>query len=457
MKKNIILSFLTFFYTVASAQKLERIKVSPNGHFLQYQNGKPFFWLGDTGWEMFTRLKKEEITRYLNNRQEKGFNVIQSVLLDDDSIPIGANQYGNKPLINNDPTKPNEAYFKLADWAIQQAAKRQLYIALLPTWGGNVSKFWATGKPIFNIKNAYHYGMFLGKRYRDYTNVIWIVGGDRPAKNDTADWRPVWRSMVKGIRKGAGKTLVTYHPSGESSSTDYWKDENTLDFNMIQSGHRIHDFPVWNWVRRDYNLTPAKPVLDGEPNYEDHPVNWKNNTGYFREYDVRKQLYRTVFSGACGVTYGHQAVWQFYSPREKPISFPDRYWTEAIDRPGAFQAGFLKTLILSRSPLTRVPDLGMIKSGQGEKGDYITAFRDSGGSYAMVYLPVGKKIEVDASELKAQTISAWWFDPKTGKSVDIGIMKNSSEPLAFTPPTTGKANDWVLVLDDAGRKWKVGI
>jgi hypothetical protein len=459
MKKLVILSFLFAFADLAFGQKMhetDRLMVSPNGHFLQYQNGKPFFWLGDTGWQMFTRLTKDEITTYLDNRKQKGFNVIQAVVLNDEGGSIGPNRNGDRPLINSDPAKPNEAYFKMVDWAIQQAAKKQLYIGLLPTWGGNVSKFWSTGKPVFTITNAYQYGLFLGKRYQNYTNIIWIVGGDRPAKNDTADWRPIWRLMVKGIKAGAGnKVLITYHPAGESSSTDFWKDEATLDFNMMQSGHRIHDFPVWNWVLRDYNLTPAKPVLDGEPNYEDHPVNWKNNTGYFRDYDVRKQLYRTVFSGACGVTYGHQAVWQFYSTREEPMSFPDRYWEEALDRPGAFQAGYLKKLILSRPSLNRVPDQAMIKSGQGEKGDYITAFRDGDNGYAMVYLPVGKPIEVDASKLAAQSLNAWWFDPRTGKATVIGTIKKSTAPLTFTPPTTGAENDWVLVLDDAQKQWPV--
>ncbi|MGM0376836.1 MAG: putative collagen-binding domain-containing protein, partial [Bacteroidota bacterium] len=173
---------------------------------------------------------------------------------------------------------------------------------------------------------------------------------------------------------------------------------------------------------------------------------------YFRDYDVRKQLYRSVFAGACGVTYGHQAIRQFYSPRVAPAGYPDRYWTEALDRPGAFQAGYLKRLILSRPPLNRIPDQSIIASGQGEKGEHIIAFRDTDNSYGMVYLPVGKKIEVNASWLNADKLKAWWFNPRNGETHKIGIFDRINS-LSFDPPSRGIENDWVLVLEDADKNW----
>jgi hypothetical protein len=417
MKKLLVL--VLFVVTSSYGQ----IKVSPDGHSLQYQNGRPFFWLGDTGWEMLNRLTEKEISMYLENRRQKGFNVIQTVILDDHATP---DFYGNDPLIDKDPSKPNEAYFKRVDKTIQLALQKKMFIALLPTWGGNVND-----QPLFNVKNAYSYGLFLGKRYSRFTNIIWITGGDRPALNDTMDWRPIWRSMIKGLRDGGTKALVTYHPAGESSSADFWKD-STLDFNMIQSGHRKHDLPTAQWIDRDYHLQPYKPVLDGEPNYEDHPVNWKAGNGYFEAYDVRKQLYRSVFSGACGVTYGHHAVWQFYSAHEKPISEPDRYWTAALDRPAAFQAGYLKQLV---GHLERIPD-ATIAGG-------LPAFRDARNSYAMVYLSSGKRVTVHVSWMRGDMIRASWFNPRTGKKQQTGVFKKSTD-LSFDPPT---AEDWVLALD----------
>ena len=40
-----------------------QLKVSENQRFLVYADGKPFFWLGDTAWELFHRLNREEADR----------------------------------------------------------------------------------------------------------------------------------------------------------------------------------------------------------------------------------------------------------------------------------------------------------------------------------------------------------------------------------------------------------
>jgi hypothetical protein len=97
---------------------------------------------------------------------------------------------------------------------------KDLYIGLLPTWGDKVTLLWGTGPVIFNSENAYKYGLWMGLRYAKYSNIIWILGGDRPPVNDSSDWRPIWRSMAKGILEGTkNKALITYHPWGGDMST----------------------------------------------------------------------------------------------------------------------------------------------------------------------------------------------------------------------------------------------
>lgn len=433
--------------------------VTPSGHYLQYKAYSGFFWLGDTGWELFHRLNKEEIERYLENRRQKGFNVIQAVILAEFDGLRKPNEYGEVPLIDLDPVKPNEKYFELVDWTVKRAMEKEMFMGLLPTWGDKVTKMWGEGPAIFNESNAYEYGLFLGKRFAKSPNIIWILGGDRPPVKDSVDWRPIWRAMAKGINKGYGrKAFITYHISGGEHSTSYdLHQEEWLNLNSMQSGHGSgHDVPVWKWIERDRKLSPTKPTLDMEPNYEDHPVNpwpkWDSANGYFRDYDVRKQTYRSVFAGACGVTYGHHSVWQFWSPKEEKINHADRYWTEALDRPGAFQVGYLRRLIESRSINARVPDQSIIAEGQGEKGEFMTAFRDAKNKYCMVYMPVGKEISLNLSFiLNQEKIYVWWFNPRTGIAENSKEMKMDSI-MRFTPPTTGIENDWVLVIDDTKRQ-----
>lgn len=445
-----------FITTAQNEWKHGRLEVTRNGHYLQYKDGTPFFWLGDTGWELFHRLKKEEIEKYLDNRRDKGFNVIQAVILAEFDGLTKPNQYGEVPLKDLDPTKPNEKYFELIDWTIQQAVKRNMFLGLLPTWGDKVLKLWGKGPEIFNEKNAFSYGEWLGNRYKSYQNIIWILGGDRPAVRDSINKKGVWRAMAKGILEGSNhEAIMTYHPSGESSSLDFWPNAQWLTLHMFQSGHAKKDNPVWDWVKKGRELTPAKPILDGEPNYEDHPINWDKKNGYFRDYDVRRQCYRSVFSGACGVTYGNQAMWQFYSEREEPIAFPERSWIETLDRPGAFQVGYLKRLIESRTVTDRIPDQSIISQGQGDKEEYAVAFRGGNNKYCMIYFPVTKLIHVDLSFLSSEQIRFWWFDPRNGIAEKPAISKRNAI-MGFAPPpppANSLETDWVLIIEDVNTKF----
>lgn len=436
------------------------LHVSSNGHYLQYQDGKPFFWLGDTGWELFHRLTKEEILKYLNNRHDKGFNVIQAVVLAEFDGLRKPNRYGDRPFIDNINVVPNENYFSLVDWTVEKALELKMYMGLLPTWGDKVTPNWGDGPVVFTETTAYNYGLFIGKRYSKYPNIIWILGGDRPPMRDSMDWRPIWRAMAKGIKEGTGgRALFTYHTwGGPLSTSQQIHNEQWLSINTMQSGHGGgHDVPVWEWITRDRKLIPAKPTLDAEPNYEDHPVNpwpkWDSANGYFNSYDVRKQCYRSVFAGACGVTYGHHAVWQFYSAREEKINHADRFWTEAIDRPGAFQVGFLRKLIESRPSLGRIPDNSIILEGQGDKGEKAIAFRDADSTYLMAYFPVAKEFQLSTDGIKSDNIRIWLYNPALGKAISFGTIQNLGT-FRGGVTTKGKEQDLVVIVEDASKNFK---
>lgn len=454
IQKFALFLLLTLFSANISAQspaKNGRLVVSKDGYALQFEDGTPFFWLGDTGWEMFSRLTLEEMKVYLDNRAAKGFNVIQVSGLSVHDLK-SPNRYGELPLDNLDPLKPNERYFAVIDSVMSYALKRNLFIGLVATWGDKVVE------ETFDSTKAYAYGKWLGIRYKNFSNIVWIVGGDQSPVKGTSDYRSIWRAMANGIIDGTGhRCLITYHPAGERSSSEWLHKEPWLDFNMIQSSHGRQDCPVWDMVRKDRSNVPSKPTLDSEPNYEDHPINpwpkWNVDNGYFRDYDVRKQIYRSVFAGGFGVTYGHHAIWQFLSEREEVINYADRGWVNAMDRPGAYQAGHLRKLIESRPMRQRVPDLTMIAEGQGEGSEHIEAFRSMDNSYAMIYLPIGKKIALDMSFMRCKNIIAWWFNPKDASIQKIGVLPRTAR-MEFTSPLHGAENDWVLVVDDATKKFK---
>ena len=158
---------LSFVFSLMMLQSSAQFSVSSNKRYL-LKDGKPFFWLGDTGWELFHRLNKTETEKYLKRRSEQGFTVIQAVVLAEMDGLHTPNANGDNPLIDDDPTRPNEKYFLHIDTVIDMAANYNINIALLPTWGDKVFKDkWGTGPEIFNEQNAVVYAQWLAHRYKN--------------------------------------------------------------------------------------------------------------------------------------------------------------------------------------------------------------------------------------------------------------------------------------------------
>jgi hypothetical protein len=431
--------------------KLPLLRVSENKRHLVTENGDPFFWLGDTTWEIFHRLNAEEAVEFLECRAVQGFNVIQSVALAEfDGLTV-PNAYGRFPLLKNaegifDPTLPDlesgtddNHYWAHVDRIIGLASDRGIYVGLLPTWGDKYNTMWGKGPDIFTTENARAYGLWIGRRYCGCTNIVWILGGDRPLK--TRRHFEIIKAMAEGIREGdEGKHLITFHPSGESSSSDYVHDEEWLDFNMIQSGHGKLNLETWEFIKADWDKTPVKPTLDGEPRYEDHPIGFNPVNGYFDAADVRQAAWWGVMAGGLGVTYGHHSIWSMN--RESEPYFPLN-WRQAMVRPAAGQMRFLKQLALSRPMLERIPDQDLVVE-QYEGASRILAAR--GEAYAFLYSPSGLKINVQLGRIRGRKVHASWFNPRTGFCMEIGIFPNEGTH-AFLPVLSGRGEDWVLVLD----------
>lgn len=433
------------------------LQVSNDGHRLVHADGTPFIWIGDTAWELFHRLNREEAAQYLENRRAKGFTVIQAVALAERRGLTTPNAYGHLPLEDQDPARPavregpQNDYWDHVDWIIQKAAEKGLYIGLLPTWGSHVCPEWDDGaKRVFTEENAYAYGKWLGQRYSDQPNIIWITGGDRyPIWCDSKE---IWESLAKGLAAGDnGKHLITYHPAGGASSSRWFHEAEWLDFNMYQSGHSERYIPAYEVIYNDWIRKPAKPTLNAEPNYEDHPINWDDDNGWFDAADVRILAYWSVFAGAFGHTYGAQPIWQMYEEGVEPASPTRHTWREVLDLPGAWDMLNLRRLLLSRPFENFVPDQKLIASGQYEGKHHLQAGR--GIDFAVIYVPTGRQFSVQMNRVGAESLRGWWYNPRTGGAREIGSFSGEGTH-AFDPPgEVGRGNDWVLVLDNARREF----
>ncbi|HVI98384.1 MAG TPA: glycoside hydrolase family 140 protein [Sphingomonas sp.] len=431
------------------------LSVSADGHFLETSDGKPFFWLGDTGWLLLKRLDREETEHYFAKRAGQGFNVIQVMVL---HAPDMADAYGAPALIDGDPARPRTTpgndpanpeqydYWDHLDWVVERAAAHGLYLALVPSWGSLVN----AGK--LTPESAAQYGRFLAERYRAHPNIIWLNGGDTKGDEN----QDTWNSLGEALKAADPGHLMTFHPFGRTDSSWSFHAAPWLDFNMFQSGHRTYaqdDTPGargednWRYVAEDWARTPTKPTIDGEPSYENIPHGLHDTSQpRWQAADMRRYAWWAVFAGAMGHTYGDNAVMQMYVPgRDNPAYGADTQWNVALDAPGAAQMRHLEALMLSCPYFERVPDQSLIVDN-GERYDRVLATR--GKSYAMAYTYTGRPFGVRLGVISGKTVRAQWFDPRTGATQAIGTFPNTGVRQFDPPGDPAPGNDWALVLDD---------
>jgi hypothetical protein len=355
------------------------------------------------------------------------------------------------PLIDNDPTKLNEAYFEHVDYVINQAEKLGLYLGLLPTWGDKFNKKWGVGPEIFTPENAEIYGELLAKRYLDQNNIIWILGGDRVPETDTQ--RQIVQAMAQGIRKMDNRHLITYHPWGGKRATEFFI-EDWLDLDMFQTGHdrRVKDY---EFVRDSRAVAPIRPVINGEPRYENHPNRFNPESyGWMDDSDVRTAAYWTMLSGAAGYTYGCHDIWQMFTMNREAINGARTNWDESIHLPGSKHVVFMKALLTSFPWQEMINDQSIILNENSEDSSYVVCAIGKRKDFILSYTPIGKPIKIDLSKMKASNVIAFWYNPRDGKSKKIGDYKTTETP-EFKPWSIGRGSDFVLVIIDINTKYNL--
>jgi hypothetical protein len=258
--------------------------------------------------------------------------------------------------------------------------------------------------------------------------------------------------MAAGLKEGdSGNHLMTFHPRGPGRSGDLFHLAPWLDFDMNQSSHASRDHDSGLYAELDYRLDPPKPTLDGEPRYECIPVGFylanMDRFDRFDSSDVRQAAYWSLLAGACGHTYGHNSVWQMWAPGRRPIIFADIPWYEALDHPGAFQMGFVRRLFESRPFQKLEPCQSMILDGPRTGGGKIRAARAADGSFAFIYSPHGERFTVDQSRMTGEKLKEIWYDPRYGIAHRLHTTSTKG-PQTYTPPTSGRGYDWILILED---------
>lgn len=339
-----------FLATAASLQIPPEygLQASPDGHFFQDSAGEPFFWQADTAWLLFHRLNYSESDIYLSDRASKGFNMILAVGFTQIGID-SPNRNGDLTFVDEDVTKPNEAYWAYIDSIIELAWSKGIRIALVPAWGKYVHSSENQGS-VLNMATARTFGDFIGGRYPYLpkllvadTNPWWqnktavkddYSKGGVPPEHPYVDWGNVYDELAEGIVEGeramissqangskadnssTWSPLITIHPTNQwfedgpvALSSAFLGDRSWLTFDASQSGHADYapnpPIPWWNCRRgwepvelmysgRFSKGEKSRPALDNEPHYENRYNNAKSTNAYWNASDVRVGAWQTV-------------------------------------------------------------------------------------------------------------------------------------------------------------------
>ena len=474
MKKLFFLAFTLLTATSIQAAKVQKpwdngpLRVSSNQHYLLHENGTPFFWLGNTAWLLPERMNRDDVEFYLTREHEEGYNVEQIQVLN--AIPT-FNIYGQAA---NDDTftfekftrKDVYGYWDHLDYIVDFAASQGIYIAMDCIWGSQIDKM--------TPDKAARYGRFLGERYRDRPNIVWMIGGYIMGDRGTESWD----ALARAIRKADPVHLMTFHPRGRTTSAWWFNDREWMDFNMFQSGHRRYgqrngdgDYTIkdnteednWRFVDMsragwsDESLGRSvsgqqKPVIDGEPSYEDIPQGLHDfNAPRWQDCDVRRYAYWAVFAGCFGHTYGHNSIMQFMRPGILGSFGAKKAWWDAMRDPGYRQMKYLKWLMLSVPFTEGHCDQSVVGSANGERYDRIIVTR--GSDYLLAYNYSGRPMLLDLTKISGQKKNVWLMNPADGSLQFLGQYDSRRDAAFSFDGAYLRGSDRVVIAVDASKNY----
>ena len=413
--------------------------MSANGRYLVDQDDVPFLMIGDSPQSLTVNLSEAEADAFFADRQAAGFNLVWVNLLCatyTGGRADGSTYDGIVPFTTpNDLATPNDAFFTRVDHMLNLAAAHGIVVLLDPAETGSyLSVLDANG-----VAKARDYGRYLGTRYENFDNIVWMHG------NDFQTWsNPSNDAVVQAVAHGIHDTDDRHIHTVE---LDYFVSGSLDDPTwapLIELNASYTYFPTYAQVLADYNRPNALPTFLVEANYE-----FEHNAADLGTPQIlRRQEYWSMLSGAAGQLYGNLWTWPFTSG-----------WQTHLDTPGSQQMANVRFLFQSRRWYDLIPDQthSVVTAGYGTfsdsgalgDNDYLTAARTPDGALVMAYMPTRRTITVDMSQLAAPAIASW-YDPSNGTFTAI-----AGSPLAntgtrdLTPPGNNADGDgdWVLVLD----------
>lgn len=428
MKLPVLLLLLALTGIVTSADALEYpLTIAADGRSLIDARGDRVVLHGAAPWNLSARLTREEVTAYLDARSGQGIDALLMALMVSDGFGRDSfeNAYGEVPfLAPGDFSRPNEAYFSHVDWILSEARQRGITVLLSPLYLGWQcgDEGWCSQAQAAGPDRMRDFGRWVGQRFLEHPNIIWVQGGDADAR----EWRAmdIVDAVAEGIAEVDPVHLQTAHCDRGNSARDCY-DRPWLDLDATYSD--CGRTPAQ--IRADYERFPAMPVLYLEGDYEfEHDATAQC---------IRAQAWWAALGGVAGQFYGSGRTWDF----------PDE-WREGLDTEGTGSMEQLTGILSARARGGLIPDYAdeVLVAGRGnlQGPTWAAAALGADGNSAVVYLPTPRTVSLALDRIEGTEVDAWWVDPALGDGRYEGRFPTTGT-RDFTSPGTG---DWVLVVDN---------
>ncbi|MHA6530569.1 apiosidase-like domain-containing protein [Paenibacillus sp. BAC0078] len=362
-------------------------------------NDKPFFYLADTVWSAFTNASIQEWAEYLEYRKMQGFNVLQINILrqwDASESDIAIEPFGLDPNGYYDYHKLNEEYFDRADEMLGMAVEQGFVPALVLLWCNYVPETWAS---MFQKDNKMPldcvepYVNYVVKRFSKH-KPIFLVSGDTDFPNEAAN--AYYMKALETACAVSPSSLKTLHIQGRLREIpEKLEQHEGIDFYMYQSGHNSqYQSTAYEIARHFYKKSWIRPVINGEPCYEQ--ISYSRNVyGRYSRFDVRKAAWQSLLTGGgAGITYGAHGIWSWHKKGKKfgiveGEGFDQPYdWRDALRFEGAWDYSFIKYLFENYN-LTGLQPAEILLNPSPE----IRAA--ASGDTIVIYVPVNTKLRLN--------------------------------------------------------------
>ncbi|MHB9033919.1 MAG: apiosidase-like domain-containing protein [Anaerolineae bacterium] len=390
---------------------MQPIKVSTNGRYFTWSSGRPFFWLGDTLWELFRCHPLADARQIIAIRKRQGFSVLQ-VMLTGVGEGDQPNLSGELPWRGLNPLAPNEAWFRQVDAVLELAQRERMIVAL--------GIFHQRQVNTITVQNARRWAAWVAARYGRFPNLVWSM-----YPRAETGYLPVLRELAAGLRAAEGQRhLITVHPDPAPTSSSFIHAEPWLDFNSLQTCTLLEQ--IGPMLAADYAVLPTKPAVMAEGGYEGLEFGRLQTP-----HEIRVQAYWSHLAGGHH-SYGHNDCW--VAPGE---------WRRWINAPGAQQLTLYRRLVTGLPRWWQlVPCQELLADGAGECMARAAASRAADGSWALVYLPEARTVRLDLSNLQPG-LRARWVNPADGTEVPASQAGPGGRSV-YEPPDSWE--DALLIL-----------